>query len=287
MTSTVPCDHRGSSARLVVARPFLKWAGGKTHLISGHAHFFPAVDSIRTYHEPFVGSAAVFFGLRPACAVLSDSNAELIHCYAQIRDNVDAVITALAGHRYDEDHFYVVRKADPRYLSPAERAARTIFLNRVGWNGLYRVNSRGEFNVPFGRHTNPRICDAPNLRAVASALRGVDLRVAPFEAVLDRAKEGDFVYLDPPYVPVSATSNFTAYDREGFGVREQRRLAAVVAELSDAGIRVMVSNSYTPLVVELYQALRGFRMELIDVRRAINSKADARGPVREVVVVNY
>jgi DNA adenine methylase len=263
-------------------RPFLKWAGGKGQLLSKLTTRVPR--SFHRYFEPFLGGAAVFFALRPRCAVLADINAELIDCYTAVRDQVDQVIAALQGHRYDSSYFYRVRGIDPASLSPPERAARTIFLNRTGFNGLYRVNRAGRFNVPFGRYTNPVICDADNLRACAAVLAGVQLSVGDFASVAMMAEKGDFVYFDPPYVPVSRTASFTSYAANGFGLTEQERLADLVVELTRKGAYVMLSNSDTPEARKLYGKLK---IERVLASRSINSNGARRGKVAEIVVRNY
>jgi DNA adenine methylase len=277
-------DPSGTASRLAEAvrpRPFVKWAGGKRQLLDQLRPLLPA--RFRRYFEPFTGGGAVFFSLCPKDAVLGDMNAELIDCYRAIRDDVEGVITALRRHRYDAVHYYRARSADPSTLPLPERAARTIYLNRTGYNGLYRVNRAGKFNVPMGRHTNPLLCDAENLRACSGAVRGVDLRVADFEEVAGRAKAGDLVYFDPPYVPVSDTADFTSYVPGGFGVAEQRRLAALFAKLARRGVHAVLSNSDTPLVRELYA---GFRIDEVLAARFINSRATGRGKVGEVVVTS-
>jgi DNA adenine methylase len=190
-------------------RPFLKWVGGKGQLLEQFRGLLPA--NYGRYFEPFLGGGAVFFSQTPPRAVLSDVNSELVDCYVAIRDAVEDVIEALRAHRYEKAHYYEVRSLDPGSLALSERAARTIFLNRTGYNGLYRVNRRGGFNVPFGRYSNPRLCDPANLRACALALRGVDIRCREFDDAVKGARRQDFVYFDPPYVPVSTTSNFTNY----------------------------------------------------------------------------
>ncbi|HMJ12699.1 MAG TPA: Dam family site-specific DNA-(adenine-N6)-methyltransferase, partial [Polyangiaceae bacterium] len=201
------------------ARPVLKWAGGKTQLLPEILKRLPG--AIETYYEPFVGGAAVFFALaaqgRFKRAVLSDSNPELVGLYRALQRDVDGVIRALGKYRYDESEYYRVRdSALPR--SPAARAARLIYLNKTGYNGLYRVNRAGQFNVPFGRYRNPTICDADNLRAAARALRTAEVRVADFARVSRAARAGDAVYFDPPYLPISKTASFTAYDRHAFAL---------------------------------------------------------------------
>jgi DNA adenine methylase len=265
-----------------IPRPFLKWAGGKGQLLEQYDPLFP--KRFQRYHEPFVGGGAVFFHLRPARAALSDDNLELIDCFRAVRDDVRGVLDALREHVYEREHFYAVRALDPAALLPAERAARTIYLNRTCFNGLYRVNARGKFNVPFGRYTNPRLVDAPNLRACACALRRVRLDCSSFAGVLERAQRGDFVYLDPPYNPTSKTASFTAYSAGGFGPDMQRELARIYAELDRRGILVMLSNSSTPLIRELYA---GFRIVEVRAARAINSKGARRGAVTELVILNY
>lgn len=272
----------GSEKEARAPRPFLKWAGGKGQLLEQYAPLFP--KRYKRYLEPFLGGGAVFFHLRPPRAVLSDNNAELVDCFRAVREEVRAVIAALRLHRYDRDHFYAVRALDPQTLTLAERAARTIFLNRTCFNGLYRVNAQGRFNVPFGRYANPKILDAENLRACSRALRRARIECAPFQRVLEKARRGDFVYFDPPYHPRSKTSYFTAYAPGGFTADDQRDLARVYATLDRRGVLVMLSNSDTPLIRELY---RGFRIVEVRAARSINSKGEARGAITELVVLNY
>lgn len=263
----------------VQPRPFLKWAGGKAKLAPQIMARFP--DRFRRYHEPFIGGGAVFFALGPREATLSDVNADLITTYRAIRDHVESLIEVLLHHRASEEDFYRIRAVDPGGLSLIESAARTIYLNRTCFNGLYRVNRKGQFNVPFGRYANPRICNAENLRAVSDALQGVDLRVEDAMAIGRRARRGDLVYFDPPYDPISPTASFTSYAKTGFGRTEQERLAEVFAHLAERGVHAVLSNSDTPFVRKLYKR---FEIETVYARRAINSRADRRGPVPEVLV---
>lgn len=264
--------------------PFLKWAGGKGQLLKPILARLPNPIA-GTYVEPFLGGGAVFFELarlgRIQRARLRDRNPELIDTYCAVRDEVDAVLRALAAHRNDEAYFYEVRATDPSALTRAERAARTIFLNRVGYNGLYRVNSKGEFNVPFGRYKNPRICDEAGLRRASHALSLADIAVADFGETCSDVETGDVVYLDPPYLPMSRTASFTAYARDRFGEDEHRRLANVFTEVVDRGAFALLSNSDTKLSRELYT---GFKIATVPATRAINSKADRRGVVNEVLV---
>ncbi len=267
-------------------RPFLKWAGGKQRLLPQYEPYFPPPAAIQHYYEPFIGSAAVFFHLQPRPATLADRNPNLIDAYCAIQQDVEAVIRALQPHRNESAYFYRVRAQDPAHLSPAERAARLIFLNKTCYNGLYRENSQGQFNVPFGRYKNPKICDAPRLRAAAAALQGVKLLVADFAQVVATAVASDFIYFDPPYAPLSATSSFTHYDGQGFDEADQRRLATTIHQLTDRGCAVMLSNSSAPLIEELYPLSR-YRHIPIHARRNINSKAHRRGPVKELLIINY
>ncbi|MEN9204017.1 MAG: DNA adenine methylase [Thermostichus sp. DG_1_6_bins_120] len=268
------------------ARPFLKWAGGKGQLLSQYEPFFP--QEWGTYHEPFLGGGAVFFHLAqrhsnpPFRAILSDINPELVNVYCCVRDHVEDLITLLADHQaqHSKDYYYALRAADSP--DPLWRAARLLYLNKTCFNGLYRENAQGQFNVPLGRYRNPRICDGDNLRAAARVLQGVELLVEPFWQILERAKPGDFVYLDPPYYPLSASSSFTAYSRYPFGEAEQRQLREVFGALVHQQVQVMLSNSDCPFVRELY---RDFPIVTISAARAINSQAHKRGPILEVVVL--
>ena len=265
------------------ARPVLKWAGGKSKLVESICALLP--KKVDTYFEPFVGGAAVFFALakqkRFRRAVLSDRNPELVNVYQALQSDVDGVITALRRLRYDEESYYCLRDKKPR--TAVQRAARTIYLNKTGYNGLYRVNRSGQFNVPFGRHTNPTICDEPNLRLVAECLKGVTLVDNDFESICQRAQAGDAVYLDPPYMPMSDTAYFTSYDKHPFGLEEHRRLAQVFSDLADRKVLAVLSNSDTPETQTLY---RGWSIKRLQVPRAINSRASNRGPVSELLVLN-
>jgi len=265
-------------------RPFLKWAGGKRQLLPRILELVP--PRVRTYYEPFMGGGALFFALaaegRFQRAVLGDVNGELVNCYKAVRDDVEAVITRLARMRNTPADYYRVRAQRPDDLAPAARAARVIYLNRCGYNGLYRVNSDGEFNVPFGRYARPRICDPDRLRAAARALQAVDLVQGDFGAVLGRRRLGyaDFAYLDPPYVPISRTASFTAY-AGGFTMTDQQRLADLLRRLSDRGVPAVLSNSDCAETRQLYL---GLPAQSLPARRAINSVASRRGPVAELLV---
>ncbi len=264
------------------ARPFLKWVGGKGRVLPQLLPLLPS--RFEGYHEPFIGGGAMFFSLQPDRAALWDINEELINCYLVIREHVEELISALRLHRYEKEYYYALRAIDPLELSPVQRAARTICLNRTGFNGLYRVNRSGTFNVPFGRHNNPKICDAPNLRLCSRALASVHLDSRDFHELTDSAKRGDFVYFDPPYVPRSPTSTFTSYSPGGFNLPDQERLASLFRALARRGVKVMLSNSDVPLVHELYD---GFQIDIVMASRNINARADRRGAVSEVVVRSY
>ncbi|HET6280230.1 MAG TPA: Dam family site-specific DNA-(adenine-N6)-methyltransferase [Polyangia bacterium] len=266
------------------ARPFLKWAGGKRQLVPSILKVVP--PEIDTYYEPFVGGGAVFFALAARSrafrrAVLADANHELVLCYQVLRRDVDAVIRELRRYRYGEAEYYAARAREPERLAPAARAARTIYLNRTGYNGLYRVNKQGRFNVPFGRYEKPVICDEGRLRAAAAALKRAKIVCLDFEETVRDAAPNDFVYFDPPYVPLSPTSSFTAYAQRRFGADEQRRLAAVLRRLGERGVPALLSNSACSSTRELYAGLPAAE---ILVRRAINSVATRRGPVAELLV---
>jgi DNA adenine methylase len=274
-------EHRAS---LVTARPIIKWAGGKAQLLPTLHRFLPPMDRVHGYFEPFLGGAAMFFSLQHPRSILSDTNAELINLYQVVRDHTAELIATLRRHVYARDHYYATRAQDPATLSPVERAARLIYLNKSCFNGLYRVNRRGQFNVPFGRYTNPTICDAPNLEAAARALGPATLILGDYDTILRDACPDDVIYFDPPYHPTNPTATFTSYTDRSFDAHDQAHLAGAFRRLHAAGCYVMQSNSDTPLIHELYT---GFRISRITANRAINSRADRRGPVSELVITNY
>ncbi|MEZ4221650.1 MAG: DNA adenine methylase [Polyangiaceae bacterium] len=267
------------------ARPVLKWAGGKTQLLDRVLARLP--QRIRTYYEPFVGGGAVFFALaeegRFERAVLSDTNEDLLSVYRALQGDVDALLSALRrlARAHGREHYYRVRSSKPRGL--VQRAARMIYLNKTGYNGLYRVNSRGEFNVPFGRYENPSIVNEPVLRNAARVLSRVRLETGDFQEVCTRARRGDAVYFDPPYLPLSKTSNFAAYDRTPFALESHERLAEVFAALGRRGVAAVLSNSLTPDTKRLFAS---FEHEVVQVTRPINSKSTGRGRIPELLVEN-
>lgn len=263
-------------------RPFLKWAGGKSQLLSQYQAHFPV--NVQTYYEPFLGGGAVFFHLLPPQAVLSDINPALVNVYRCLRDQVEAVISHLSKHQQHHCHEYYYQVRSWRQGTEVEQAARLIYLNKTCFNGLYRENSKGEFNVPMGRYKNPKICNPELLYAVSEALQSADIQVRPFEAVLALAQDKDFVYFDPPYYPLNATSNFTAYSRYAFGEVDQVRLRDIFAQLARRGIKVMLSNSDCPLIRDLY---REFHIHSILASRAINSNTKKRGKIPESLITSY
>ena len=263
-------------------RPFLKWAGGKRQLLRSLRARVP--EHFGTYFEPFVGGAALFFALRPKRAVLADVNVRLIRTYRGIQNDVETVIRLLERHRarHTREYFYKLRDRDIDSTSDAELAAWFVYLNKTGFNGLYRVNRENRFNVPFGRYKNPNICDDKNLRACSEALANVELLVDDFSRVVARAKRNDFVYFDPPYVPLSATSYFTSYTSNGFGKDDQIRLRDTALALKKRGVRVLLSNSSADTVRTLYR--EGFDVSEVPALRGINSKVDGRGAILELVI---
>ena len=279
-----------ANRRTAPPRPFLKWAGGKHQLLAELEARVALARPHGRYHEPFVGGGALFFDLfgrgqlGKRKALLSDNNPRLIEAYEGVQQHVEEVIALLRRHEaaHGKDYYYAMRAVVPG--GTAERAARIIYLNRTCFNGLYRENSRGEFNVPMGRYKNPLICDEANLRAVSAALNHCRVRRSHFSEVLGDAEAGDLVYFDPPYDPVSKTANFTSYHQDQFGEAAQRELAEVFRQLDARKVRVLLSNSDTPLIQELYA---DFNVEIVLANRMVNRDAEKRGKVREVLVRNF
>jgi len=310
-------EQRAESTGLhAPVRPLLKWAGGKRQLLPALRQFYPA--DFNRYWEPFLGSAAVFFDLdargmlRSRGATLADSNPDLIACYRAVRDTTEQVIGELSRlardhERRGSEHYYDVRnnRFNPQRAALASAvngggfrytpalAAMFIYLNRTGYNGLFRLNAGGEFNVPAGRYPRPRICDEHLLRRVAAALSrsGVELEYSRYDRLLEGARAGDFVYFDPPYAPLSKTARFTNYTAEGFDAAEQRRLRDLIVSLARRGCHVVASNSTAPEIVELYEdtenvRVAGLKCHRVPARRAINSNAKLRGSVVEYIITN-
>jgi DNA adenine methylase len=271
-----------------VAKPIVKWAGGKTSLLGELKARLPT--RVGTYAEPFAGGAALFFALADDAtrsfdrAILADKNEDLVALYRAVKADVEAVLEALAGYRHDEDEFYRVRDQDGSRMSDVARGARLVYLNRTCFNGLWRVNKSGKFNVPFGRYENPRIVDPEGLRAASAALARAEIVAADFAEVTAGLGAGDFVYFDPPYVPVSKSASFTSYSAGGFGAADQERLVAELRRLRAAGVAAVLSNADTVATRELYA---DFAMQPVTAARAINSKASGRGRVGELIVTSW
>lgn len=291
MTAAAPTDPSPTSA----PHPFLKWAGSKRASAAAILDVLP--ERIVNYYEPMLGGGAVFFALRAAGRIdgtphLTDINAELVTTFRIVRDEITPLIRELSQHAYSRDVFEAWKAKDPTLLTPLACATRMIYLNRTCFNGLYRLNMAGRFNVPFGRYTNPTICQSGPLQEASNALRGAALAVGDYRGtyvileptepwLFQEPATGDAVYFDPPYVPLSHTSNFTSYTQGRFGRKAHEALATRFAELAQRGVAVALSNSDTPFTRELY---RGFQVRSIMVRRAINSRAAKRGAVGEILV---
>lgn len=269
-------------------QPFLKWAGGKRQLLPEIRKYIPT--KYNTYYEPFVGAGAVLFDLQPKKAVINDVNVELINTYEVIKDHVDELIEDLKKHENDSEYFYKIRDLDRqeefKSLTPVQKSSRIIFLNKTCFNGLFRVNSQGQFNVPFGKYKNPQIVNEIVLKAVSHFLNKSKVTITnqDFQEVVANAKKGDFVYFDPPYDPVSDTSSFTGYSLDGFNKQDQERLRDTFVELDKRGCYVLLSNSATDYIKDLY---KDFHIEIVSASRNINSNASKRGKIDEVLVMNY
>lgn len=270
--------------RFSPARPFIKWAGGKRRLLEQYNALLPNHSQFNRYFEPFLGGGAVFFHLKPSKALLADLNPELINCYKMVKNYPDELIDHLAKHKTTEQYFYKQRELLPENLTPIERASRFIYLNKTCYNGLYRVNKQGQFNVPYGKYKKPLICDREVIRAASEALQNVQFSIASFEKTVSQAHSEDFIYLDPPYVPTSVTASFTSYTSCNFTESDQVKLAEIVRNLDKKGCLFMLSNSDTKLVRTLYQ---GFKFFTVHCPRSINSNPFARGLVTELVIKNY
>ena len=266
--------------------PIVKWVGGKRQLMFELLKNMP--KSYNRYFEPFIGGGALFFELQPDNAYISDMNEELINLYQVVKDNVYELIADLQKHDISKEYFMEIRNIDRteeyRNWSDVKKASRFIYLNRTCFNGMYRVNSKGEFNVPFGHYKNPRIVDENNLVNCSNLLQKTEIKHADFSEILKEVKKGDFVYFDPPYVPLSETSSFTSYTKDGFDLDMQFKLRDVCDELDSMGVKFLLSNSDTKLVNELYE---NYNIKKVFASRQINANADGRGKITEVLVRNY
>lgn len=276
-----------------LVKPFLKWAGGKRQLLPEIKKYLPKNIGKTTYFEPFLGGGALLFDLQPKTAIVNDSNKELINCYRVIKDKVEELIEILKIHKAKNSKEYydylrgIDRSKEYREYSDIQKAARIIYLNKTCYNGLFRVNSKGHFNVPFGRYKNPNILDEAVLRGVNDYFNQntVTFLNRDFAEAVKDAKKGDFIYFDPPYDPVSNTASFTGYDINGFNQNEQRRLKQVVDDLTEKGCYVMLSNSATDFILDLYKDYK--ETIVVSATRSINSNALKRGKIDEVLVLNY
>ena len=274
----------------VTLQPFTKWTGGKRQLLPVIRELMP--KTYNRYFEPFVGGGALFFDLAPKDAVINDFNAELINCYQQIKDNPQELIEILKVHQeYNSKEYYLdLRSADRDeridMMSEVQRAARILYMLRVDFNGLYRVNSKNQFNVPYGRYKNPKIVDEELISAISVYLNNnqLEIKVGDFEKAIVDVRTGDFVYFDPPYIPLSETSAFTSYTHEGFSFADQVRLRDVFKRLSDTGAYVMLPNSSSALAEELY---KDFNIHYVEATRTNGAKSSSRGKISEIIVTNY
>lgn len=269
----------------IKVQPFLKWAGGKSQLLGQYASLFP--QRYNRYLEPFLGGGAIFFYLEPSKAILGDYNKDLIQCFLVIKNNVKQLIDLLKIHRkrHNRQYYEKMRKDyNTKRIGKTERVAIFIYLNKTCFNGLYRVNSRGGFNVPFGKYKNPSIFDEENLLTASKLLKRVKLYSGDFSEVIDYAVKDDFIYLDPPYYPLSKTSSFTNYTAERFLEDGQKRLADIFRELDKKKCKIMLSNSDTGFIKNLY---KDYRIEIVKANRAISCIASKRGPINELVILNY
>lgn len=268
--------------------PFVKWAGGKRQLLP---ELLKRVPKFTIYYEPFVGGGALFFSLQPQKAIINDFNKDLISTYIAINDDVESLIQSLSTYENNAEYYYKIRELDRNpeifnKMSNIEKASRLIYLNKTCYNGLFRVNSAGEFNSPFGSYKSPNIVNEPTLRAINNYFQNANLTfmTGDFESTLKNIKKGSFVYLDPPYDPISESSNFTCYTNVGFGKDEQIRLKLVCDKLNSKGVKFLLSNSATKFIMDLYE---GYKVEKIPAKRIINSNATLRGDVDEVLIRNY
>lgn len=277
-----------TEADVTVVKPFFHWVGGKRELISRYPNIFP--ETFNTYFEPFLGGGAVFYHLQPAKAVLGDINEEMIQTYNAVKDNVDGVIEVLKmlKARHSKEFYYALRNVDReawwKTVDNVDVAARFLFLNRTGFNGLYRINKSGYNNVPIGSSLNKTIFNEKELRYTSQFLKKHKFTTQSFLDIEPLVKAGDFVYLDPPYAPLTPTANFTSYSKEGFGWFEQKQVADLCKRLDAKGALFLASNSDTPALRELYE---GFNIYGINISRRMNSNPDKRGDVGEVLIANY
>jgi len=272
-----------------MCKPIIKWVGGKRQLLNELKSLMP--KNYNRYIEPFIGGGALFFELKPENAIINDYNKELVNLYKTVKNEPQKLINDLCKHKNESEYYYETRAIDRdesafKKLTKAQRASRFIYLNKTGFNGLYRVNSKGQYNVPFGRYKNPNYCDEENILACSELLKKTEITNGDFEVIKQKVQKGDLVYLDPPYAPLSATASFTGYTDKGFDEDMQLRLRELCDHIDDVGAYFMLSNSYTDFILELYD-VDGYTVHTVEAKRNINSKGDGRGKIKEVVVTNY
>lgn len=268
--------------------PIIKWAGGKRQLLE---EILPVVPEFGVYCEPFLGGGAVLFALCPRHAIVNDINRDLISMYGVVRETPDKLIASLRQYKNTKNDFYRIRNLDReanKYsrFSAVHKAARLLYLNKTCYNGLYRVNANGQFNTPYGRYKRPNIVNAEGICSMSAYLNTADITLCceDFAVTLERLGKGDFVYLDPPYDPLTQTANFTAYSSNGFGKDAQSRLKDCCDRMDEKGIKFLLSNSATPLIKELYF---GYHMKTVQAKRNVNSVANGRGSIEELLIANY
>lgn len=270
--------------------PFVKWVGGKRQLIPVIKEYLPKSISEYTYFEPFVGGGAVLFSLQPNHAVINDLNEELINVYATIKNELVELIESLKKHENNSEYFYYIRSLDRnpdfKNMSSVERASRIIYLNKTCYNGLYRVNNSGEFNSPYGNYKTPNIVNEPTLKAVNKFLtsNNIEIHCGSYATILKKANKKSFVYLDPPYHPISEGSNFTGYIQGGWSIDDQQELKNECDRLNRAGIKFLLSNSSTSFIRDLYKE---YIISTVKANRSINSNGAERGEVDELLIRNY
>lgn len=270
-----------------MVEPILKWAGGKRQLLTDIINLFPKKYRELDYHEPFVGSGAVFFNIEPKKGSINDTNQHLMNFYKIVRDSPEELIEETSKYEYKKETYYTLRERfNEEKLSDLERASLFLYFNKTGFNGLWRVNSKGKFNVPFGRYTNPTIVHKDRIRDSSEVLKSTEIFCTDFSYILKFAKEGDLCYFDPPYEPVSETAYFTSYTAQGFDMKEQERLSETCHKLDKKGVLFVLSNSHVKQIVDLYEDNPLFKIKIVQARRSINTKADKRGAVNEILVTN-
>lgn len=271
--------------------PALKWVGGKRQLLKDIKPLIP--EEMTTYYEPFFGGGAVLFEMQPKKAVINDANQELMNVYREIRDNCDVLVEILKEHneKNSSEYYYKVRSYDRdeqiyEKMTPTERAARILYLNKTCFNGLFRVNQAGQYNAPYGKYKNPNIVNEETLYAISNYFQKakIEMKSGDYKDALKGVRKGAFVYLDPPYHPISSSSNFTGYTYNGFGMIQQNELKAQCDKLDKKGVKFLLSNSYCEFITDLYQ---DYNIKQVSAKRAINSNPDKRGEVGEVLIANY